>query len=769
MVKDLALIDEVEDSNLIVDGEESGLQIHRQPSHPNLSTDEIQAGLAALHQPGGGHHNYKVVVASLIEGLLAHPGRTWQERWEASGAERIPGSRNWVRAFPGLEAAARAPVAGPGMGVSLLIALDALRPSVPFLARNGRIKLNGYLPWTSDGLEKAHADYHAARTKVPPDGRRALWIIQAATGKHLSEVTADDLVAYTRLVTDKKVRATAGVAWDLLKILAIAPADAPSLHQLAHRKRRDVSQMVEFYKVEPPDVAEMFVRYLRNREPSLDYSSLRHVAYELLRNFWIPIRSRSPHQSDLRIDPELGQWWKRSYATERADTHRTLFAVRALYLDVASWATHDAYWARWAAPSFIAHSDTVGAMKQKRRVQAAIHQRIRHLTPDLPRLMDSVDRDKDGQKTLLDVALDTPMGADFEFGGTAYTRLAQSPGGGFPMASVPLRIRSTGEVVAQARSEERAFWAWATAHILHETGIRIEELLELTATALFTYQPVTGDRLLLLQIVPSKSDRERVLLVSPELAHVLAAVRQRVRGSEPQVPLAVRYDDAERVYSPPLPFLFQTRRRTHNRVLSHSTVRTYLRHAVLVAGIGDETTKLTPHDFRRMFATDALRSGLPVHILSKVMGHLNISTTQGYAAVFDDDIARHFREFVDRRRALRPTEDYREPTAAELDEFQAHFSKRKVELGSCSRGYGTPCLHEHACIRCPMLRPDPVQRRRLDEIRVNLLERQGEAKRMGWLGELEGIEISLRAADEKLAQMSRIVHLSLERRPPHVR
>ncbi len=64
----------------------------------------------------------------------------------------------------------------------------------------------------------------------------------------------------------------------------------------------------------------------------------------------------------------------------------------------------------------------------------------------------------------------------------------------------------------------------------------------------------------------------------------------------------------------------------------------------------------------RMSLRSALRTGLPVHILAKVMGHLNLNTAQGYATVFDEDVARHFREFVDRRRSLRPVEDYREPT-----------------------------------------------------------------------------------------------------------
>lgn len=81
--------------------------------------------------------------------------------------------------------------------------------------------------------------------------------------------------------------------------------------------------------------------------------------------------------------------------------------------------------------------------------------------------------------------------------------------------------RRHGEVIPE--SDPRRPSPWATTHILHETGVRLEELMELTATALFTLETSSGEKLLLLQIVPSKSDRERVLLVSPELAHVLAA------------------------------------------------------------------------------------------------------------------------------------------------------------------------------------------------------------------------------------------------------
>jgi len=60
-----------------------------------------------------------------------------------------------------------------------------------------------------------------------------------------------------------------------------------------------------------------------------------------------------------------------------------------------------------------------------------------------------------------------------------------------------------------------------------------------------------------------------------------------------------------------------------------------------------------------------------------------------------------------------------------------------------------------ACVRCPMLQPDPAQRGRLLEIRDNLIARIAEAEREGWLGEVEGLQVDLAGAEEKLAQMER--------------
>ena len=56
-------------------------------------------------------------------------------------------------------------------------------------------------------------------------------------------------------------------------------------------------------------------------------------------------------------------------------------------------------------------------------------------------------------------------------------------------------------------------------------------------------------------------------------------------------------------------------------------------------------------------------------------------------------------------------------------------------------------------MRCSLLRPDPAQRGRLEEIRDNLEARIIEAKREGWLGEVEGLQVSYTGVKDKLTQI----------------
>ncbi|MFH8714579.1 tyrosine-type recombinase/integrase [Streptomyces zaomyceticus] len=302
--------------------------------------------------------------------------------------------------------------------------------------------------------------------------------------------------------------------------------------------------------------------------------------------------------------------------------------------------------------------------------------------------------------------------------------------------------------------ENRAFWIWAAIEFFRHTGARIEEMLEISHHSLVQYVlPSTGEVVPLLQIAPSKTDEERLLLVSPELADVLSAMVTRVRGNHRAVPLVSAYDLGERVWNPPMPLLFQWSSAGQNRPLSAATIRKALGETLAASGLtdsGGDPLAYQPHDFRRIFVTDAILSGLPPHIAQVICGHKSITTTMGYKAIYPTEA---HRGFIARRRATRPSDEYRTPTEEEWDAFLAHFEKRKVSIGTCARAFSSPCVHEHACIRCSLLRPDPAQRGRLEEIRDNLVARIAEAEHEGWLGEIEGLRVSLAGAEDKLAQV----------------
>jgi len=127
----------------------------------------------------------------------------------------------------------------------------------------------------------------------------------------------------------------------------------------------------------------------------------------------------------------------------------------------------------------------------------------------------------------------------------------------------------------------------------------------------------------------------------------------------------------------------------------------------------------------------------------------------GYKAVYPDEAIQAHLAFLARRRDQRPTEEYGAPTDEEWLQFLGPFERRKVSIGTCGRAFGSGCVHEHACVRCPLLWPDPTQRQRLLEIRDNLTARIAEAEREGWLGEVEGLQVSLAGAEDKLAQIDR--------------
>lgn len=522
----------------------SGPEVQANPVAP--ITDSSRAGRPAVkileEVAAGWEGTTRRVIATqiLLAALERFDGVTWQQRWD--DAERLRPTDRWVVRVgdPFVDLTDDQQKSLPPTALSALVALDVLRPSYRDLYTE-RIDYAVIRRQRGSRLDE-HADA-LRRTSVPAGtvaaGLRLLSRVLAHTGLPERQVTTAHLHEAAAAAPDQRAARGSAVAWELLRAVGALEANAPSHRQhIQSDRRQSVEEIVAFYDVQPAEVRDLFSRYLMQRATSLDYVSLKGLAYELLRNFWADIRKHHPEQRNLHIGFEHGRGWlARFRAGPLVDKHRTLFAIRALYNDIAAWATNDPYWARWAAPCFLSKSDTSGAMKHKRRIQARTHQRIRLLAPAIPTLLASLERDRDRQRKLLELALATNLGDTFQHDGHRYRRPALLKGRN--PDKVWLDDLDTPRRIDQTYTEDIAFLGWAAANVLHETGIRIEELLELTSTAITTYTSArTGERLLLLQIVPSKSDTERMLVISPELAHVLAALRQRSRGDQQHVPRA---------------------------------------------------------------------------------------------------------------------------------------------------------------------------------------------------------------------------------------
>src|SRR6266540_3761233 len=326
--------------------------------------------------------------------------------------------------------------------------------------------------------------------------------------------------------------------------------------------------------------------------------------------------------------------------------------------------------------------------------------RTRERLPVLPVLVATVDQRRTAAAELLAAARQSPPGHAFTAAGQTLIRATTHRSA---VTKVWAEDPATGNRRDLGREEDHAFWAFAAVEVLRATGIRVEELTELSHHSLVQYRlPTTGELVPLLQIAPSKTDVERLLLVSPELAEVLATILSRVRDATGAVPLVAAYDTHERRWSPPAPLLFQRQVGHERRAITPGSIRTMLTAALAHTGLTDPTSggplRFTPHDFRRLFITDAILGGLPPHVAQVIAGHHDVNVTLGYKAVYPDEAIQAHLAFLARRRALRPSEEYRTPTDQEWTEFLGHFERRKVSLGACARAYGTGCIHEHALL-----------------------------------------------------------------------
>lgn len=712
----------------------------------------------------------------LLSWLETISGETWQKRWNAAPASAS--YDNWQHGIlTWASTLGRSPSrTALKSGLLALICADVIRPSMEWLAGNSSRHLRPAIAATRDpeGFARLARDVseHDQANRNSSEAYKFIAQIVAAHGGGVDDIVVGDLLTHPKLVAGSSGKAVR-LAYTWLRNRGQFPPDAPvTLNHVAVRTGQlRPAELIDRYELRCQPVRDLLVDYLTERQPTLDYTSLRTLARELGGLFWADLEHHHPGIDTLRLPKDVSDAWKARIAVKTTRRHRpdgtiqttiepresapaVKISVRAFYLDLAEWALDEPErWGHWAAPCPVSEAE-LASKKHEQQKKSRSDQRTRERLPVLPIIVQTAERLLKEATARLRTIESAPPGSTVKFRGETFILPKHSN----RADGKPGRVRDVNGTSRDIRGEEkRAFFAWATIEILRHTGIRIEELQELSHHSIIRYKlPTTGETVPLLQIAPSKTDKERLLLINPELADVLSAVISRVRQPDGTIPSIQTYDAHERTWNAPMPILYQWAVSGEHRAISYGTIRRALDETLEASGLTDKTGKplnFRPHDFRRIFITDAIMNGLPPHIAQVIAGHDSLTSTMGYAAIYPAEAIEAHRAFIARRRQARPAEEYRTVTPEEWDEFLGHFERRKLALGECGRAYGTECSHEHACVRCPVLITSPTERPRLIEIRDNLRDRISEAEREGWLGEAEGLRVSLAAADEKITQL----------------
>ena len=454
-------------------------------------------------------------------------GQTWQRRWVATGADadgrcwrQIPAQwlrehghpKEWLQywLFRALLAA---------------IAADLIRPSLSWLVtaafRRGTLLniVSGYRD--PDGFARLRAlcstdsDINAAAANRTTN-RAAL--ILAAKGGTLADITPGDVLALFDVEADTHATSVGAthLFYRVLHALGGFGAEAPAtLRELRAAGQRSPEELIDRYELVCQPIRNLLVDYLRERQPALDYTSLDALAYYLGGLFWSDLERHHPGISSLHLPAEVASAWKQRLRTitkvsrgadgktvrttaERVNYRKCLTPVRAFYLDLACWAAEDpARWGPWVVPCPVG-AEEVNQRKDKRRRKSRMDARTRERLPVLPVLVRDLDERRKTAAALLDAARRTEPGQQFSVAETTLTRIRP---GHSAAAKIWVQEPQTGKRRDLGWEEDRAFWTFAAVEVLRSTGIRIEELTELSHHSLVQYRlPSTGEMVPLLQI-----------------------------------------------------------------------------------------------------------------------------------------------------------------------------------------------------------------------------------------------------------------------------
>lgn len=150
---------------------------------------------------------------------------------------------------------------------------------------------------------------------------------------------------------------------------------------------------------------------------------------------------------------------------------------------------------------------------------------------------------------------------------------------------------------------------------LLSTGCRISEFVQIKRTE------INNDTVL----VHGKGNKERYVYLNDTAKNIIERY------------LAQR-NDAN-------PYLLERARNQQNYANNHVTTRGVAERLVDIGKIAG-VENVHPHRFRRTFATNALRNGMPIEKVSLLLGHANVGVTQRYLDIHEEELKSAHKKYV---------------------------------------------------------------------------------------------------------------------------
>lgn len=438
------------------------------------------------------------------------------EQLSDTGAPTVQAAFDQSEVVAAITAGRRLEAPGGRAAARLLIITRAVVPSWPVARRLRIAPLLAPLA-AEDALVVAYQRLRTAINEIGQISRsarqcvpdNALRLMLAGGYEQLEDIAEDDLIE-----TDWGTAAFVDTIDALLCHLGVFDRTAVRGWSKTRRARHQptVEELVSRKGI-PERFAALTVAYLEHARTRLGYThGTIKARVQNIARFWSFIAENFPEVDEpAKLRPEHGRAFlhasiehsrtvRRGPGAEgRQDDRLTVYAlvgdVRVMFHDVCAWALEDDSPFVGLAPSVppLKHRDFlgVGFRGVRARQEAKTHALVLDLERELPAIR-------------------------------AHALNAWQ--------TARAQLQENHEPAGRPRNETRAFWQWALLELFVQSGLRIEEALELTALDVLKRSLPDGRLYYLLNVKPSKNGQTRLLPIGDGLGRVLAEIVRHVRA-----------------------------------------------------------------------------------------------------------------------------------------------------------------------------------------------------------------------------------------------